>query len=75
MICEITTRSHEFFKISLFRILGIGNKTLLWKDRIMGKPPLDTVEGINCIREWLKLCGVLALADISSWNINGGWYD
>ena len=41
----------------------------------MGKPPLDTVEGINCLRNWLKLCGVFTLVDISIWDDNGGWID
>ena len=41
----------------------------------MGKPPVDIVEGINCIRNWLKLCGVFTLADISIWDDNGCWLD
>ena len=41
----------------------------------MGKPPLYTMEGIDCIRNWLKLRGVFTLADISSWDVNGGWLD
>ena len=41
----------------------------------MGKAPLDTMEGINCIRNWLTLCGVSTLVDISSWDVNGGWLD
>ena len=72
---NLCKRSHNLFKNNLFRIPGRGNKTLLWKDSIMVKPPLDTVEGINCIRNWMKLGGVSMLADISSWDVNGGWLD
>ena len=47
---NLCKRSHNLFKNNLFRVPGRGNKMLLWKDSIMAKPPLDTVEGINCIR-------------------------
>ena len=47
---NLCKRSHNLFKNNLFRIPGRGKKTLMWKDSIMAKPPLDTVEGINCIR-------------------------
>ena len=40
---NLCRKSHDFFKSRLYRISGRGNKTLLWKDSIMGNPPLDIV--------------------------------
>eukprot|EP00253_Pinus_taeda_P030936 PITA_30936 len=41
------------FRNHLYRIPGNGDKILLWKDRIMNSPPLNSHEEIRELREWL----------------------
>ena len=41
----------------------------------MGQPPLDSVEGIRGIHDWLKMQGFLMLADIVTWKEDGKWHD
>jgi hypothetical protein len=64
----------DFFQIYLYRIPGNGKKTLIWKDNIMGHPPLENSEEIKEIREWLTQRDFIKLADISSWDATGNWW-
>ena len=41
----------------------------------MGHPPLDNSEEIKEIREWLSRHDFNKLADISSWDATGNWWD
>jgi hypothetical protein len=48
----------EPFQKNLFRILGNGKKTMLWKDNIMGNTPLIESEDLKEIHAWLSQLGI-----------------
>jgi len=45
-----------------------GKTTLIWKDRIMGKEPLQTHPETKDIQEWMKDKGFSTLHSISLWD-------
>lgn len=59
------------FRKQLYRIPSNGEKILLWKDRIMNSPPLNSHEEIHELREWLHRAGIRKLNDISAWDSKG----
>jgi hypothetical protein len=48
-------------------------KMLIWKEKIMGHPPLEKFEEINKICEWLTQRDLIGLEEISSWDASGNW--
>ena len=39
----------------------------VWEDSIMGDPPLGSKQGLNRIKEWMRLQNLHNMWDISSW--------
>ena len=52
---------------------GNGEKINLWKENIMGKPPLDSNQDIKDIKRRMIREGYKKLEDISSWDLDGVW--
>ena len=66
-------KGFEFFCQQLFRIPGNGLRTLLWEDHISGKPPFSSVLQISDFMNWSMNKGLLRLADICTWDLDGFW--
>eukprot|EP00253_Pinus_taeda_P009325 PITA_09325 len=63
----------DFFRTHLYKIPGNGKKTLLWRDRIMGHPPLSDINEITDLRVWLRSKGIRKIEDIAEWDNKGNW--
>eukprot|EP00253_Pinus_taeda_P023772 PITA_23772 len=50
-----------------------GKKTWLWRDRIMGHPPLSEINEISELRVWLRARGIRKIEDIVEWDDDGNW--
>eukprot|EP00253_Pinus_taeda_P025214 PITA_25214 len=72
---NLCRKSISSFSKHLYRIPGNGEKTLLWKDRIMNNPPLSFHAEIWDIRKWLHDAGIRKLNDISEWDSRGNWVE
>eukprot|EP00253_Pinus_taeda_P021952 PITA_21952 len=72
---NLCRKSINNFRKHLYRISGNGEKTLLWKDRIMNNPPLNSYEEIRDLRDWLHEAGIRKLNEISAWDSKGNWID
>lgn len=46
---------------------------MLWKDRVMGHPPLKENSEIAEIRLWLQSKGIHKIDDIAGWDNRGEW--
>eukprot|EP00253_Pinus_taeda_P005985 PITA_05985 len=57
-VWKLCSKGIEFFKTHLFKIPGNGKNTQLWKDRVMGHPPLKENSEITEIRIWLQSKGI-----------------
>jgi hypothetical protein len=64
----------DFFQNYLYRIPGNGKKTLVWRDNIMGHPPLKNYEEIKEICDCLTQRDFIKPTDISSWDATGNWW-
>ena len=64
-------KGFDFFNQQLFRVPGNGKGTLLWEDKIFGKPSLSYVIQLSEIMNWEKNKGLLRLADICIWDNDG----
>jgi hypothetical protein len=51
---KLCSRGIEFFRSYLYRIPGNGKNTTLWRDSVMGHPPLAEVNEISELRAWLQ---------------------
>eukprot|EP00253_Pinus_taeda_P023884 PITA_23884 len=72
---NLCRKSISSFSKHLYRIPGNGEKTLLWKDRIMNNPPLSSHSEIWDIRKWLHDARISKLNDISEWDSRGNWVE
>jgi len=72
---NLCRKSISSFSKQLYRIPGNGEKTFLWKDRIMNSPPLNSHTEIRDIRNWLHEAGIRKLNDISEWDSKGNWIE
>eukprot|EP00253_Pinus_taeda_P028484 PITA_28484 len=63
----------EFFRNHLYKIPGNGKNILLWRDQIMGHPPLSTINEIVDLRAWLSSKGTRKIEDIAEWDNKGNW--
>eukprot|EP00253_Pinus_taeda_P019194 PITA_19194 len=72
---NLCRKSISNFSKHLYRIPSNGEKTLLWKYRIMNSPPLSSHAEIWDIRKWLYDVGIRKLNDISEWDSRGNWVD
>eukprot|EP00253_Pinus_taeda_P015281 PITA_15281 len=72
---NLCRKSISSLRKHLYRIPGNGEETLLWKDRIMNRPPLSSHAEIRDIRKWLYDAGIRKLNDISEWDSRGNWVD
>jgi len=70
---NLFSRGIEFFRSYLYRIPGNGKNTMLWRDNIMGHPPLAEVNEISELRAWLHVKGIRKIEDISEWDSHGNW--
>ena len=61
------------FSQHLFSVPVNGKRTLLWEDKISGKPPLSFVFQLSELMDWSKNKGLLRLADICIWDSDGNW--
>ena len=61
------------FTQQLFRFISNRKRTLLWEDKISGKPPLSFVFQLSELMDWSKNNGLLRLADICTWDNEGFW--
>ena len=71
-IWNLCKKSLNLIQQHLYRILGNGKKKL-WEDRILGIPPLSSINSISEIKLWLSNKGLLRLADICLWDEAGNW--
>eukprot|EP00253_Pinus_taeda_P006872 PITA_06872 len=72
-VWTLCCKSSIFFKKLLYRVLGNGKRTNLWKDRIMGCNPLEENEDIVDLRDWMIHTGINNLRDLSVWDRRGDW--
>eukprot|EP00253_Pinus_taeda_P033411 PITA_33411 len=72
---NLCRKSISSLRKHLYRIPGNGEETLLWKDRIMNRPPLSSHAEIRDIRKWLHDARIRNLNDISEWDNKGNWVD
>eukprot|EP00253_Pinus_taeda_P018086 PITA_18086 len=63
----------DFFRMHLYKVPGNGKKTWLWKDRIMGHPPLSEKNEIAELRVWLRSRRIRKIEDIVEWDDDGNW--
>eukprot|EP00253_Pinus_taeda_P035869 PITA_35869 len=70
---KLCSKGIEFFKTHLYKIPGNDKNTMLWKDRVMGHPPLKENSEIAEIRVWLWSKGIRKIEDIIGWDNRGEW--
>eukprot|EP00253_Pinus_taeda_P031968 PITA_31968 len=70
---RLCCRGLEFFKTHLYKVPGNGKTTWLWKDRIMGHPPLFENNEIAGIRAWLRSRGIRKIEDLVEWDEDDNW--
>eukprot|EP00253_Pinus_taeda_P002669 PITA_02669 len=70
---RLCCRGLDFFRMHLYKVPGNGKTTWLWKDRIMGHPPLSEKNEIAGIRAWLRSRGIRKIEDIVEWDEDGNW--
>lgn len=63
----------EFFRTHLYKIPGNDKNILMWRDRIMGHPPLSAINEIADLRAWLSSKGIRKIEDIAEWDNKGNW--
>ena len=72
-VWSLCCKSSVFFKKLLYRVPRNGKRTNLWKDRIMGRDPLEENEEIADLKDWLIRTGINRLRDLSVWDHRGEW--
>lgn len=66
-IFNLCNSAREQFSDYLYWIPSNGRKIKIWEDSILGDQPLNQVEGLANIKDWLQSCNLHTLWDILNW--------